>query len=506
MQQNMNYPFEIQYNTQEMLSYQDDICRFIQRTSAGLFQYCSKIILIREKNYILRTLAYRVYVQSQQQRQYTIADPLINEFKLSIGNNDPRKYVEEDHPQTLQFIQQLLGQQNDEIPTQANFNLLMQNTQINFAVQEYYSQQDQRIFYDQNNLDFSFILYIFLFNNDPYILYSSKNKDQEIRQFGASALKSNNLQMNNFKINNFQTNNQQDSLFNTAYENSEPQNFRMTLQKAKILPVILKIQNNQVKKECDICCEEYPIENEIKLNCQHSYHKECLINTLIMEIQNHQSFMNLKCINPICNQQIDGVLLKSLIPQQYDKLVKNIVEQKSNATCPKCATLMIIDQEIKGSIQQQKIKCSHCCFEICSLCNQQFHEKKENETCPHLFSQILDIFKGQPIIVCPYCNTISTKDEKCDKVDCGKCKQQLCAACSCDRIPTAAHGNHYHRKGCKNYAEWIDEKTKKPVLTEEFNEKTCKRCQETKKPCKRPMDLETYQKLKGFFNHQNLQK
>lgn len=65
---------------------------------------------------------------------------------------------------------------------------------------------------------------------------------------------------------------------------------------------------------------------------------------------------------------------------------------------------------------------------------------------------------------------------------CFSCKKELCAACSVDRIPILAHGNHYHREGCPDYKPWEDKKGK-IIKKVEFDPKKCQRCKETNNPC-----------------------
>jgi hypothetical protein len=53
-------------------------------------------------------------------------------------------------------------------------------------------------------------------------------------------------------------------------------------------------------------------------------------------------------------------------------------------------------------------------------------------------------------------------------------------------------GTHYHRKGCKNYAAWVDPETDKEIVIDEFDPKSCKICATSGVACKRPVSLEEY--------------
>lgn len=92
-----------------------------------------------------------------------------------------------------------------------------------------------------------------------------------------------------------------------------------------------------------------------------------------------------------------------------------------------------------------------------------------------------------PTLVCPFCQLFQTKDDNCNHVNCSGCKRDLCSACSVDRIPILAHGNHYHREGCPDYKPW--EVKGKIIKDKEFNERKCSKCKETKKACEYPMSL-----------------
>ena len=76
------------------------------------------------------------------------------------------------------------------------------------------------------------------------------------------------------------------------------------------------------------------------------------------------------------------------------------------------------------------------------------------------------------VIICPFCNEITTKDDNCNHVTC-VCKKDLCSLCSADRIPILAHGAHYHRIGCKHYHDF----------KEEYDPVNCMNCRVNMKQC-----------------------
>ncbi len=83
------------------------------------------------------------------------------------------------------------------------------------------------------------------------------------------------------------------------------------------------------------------------------------------------------------------------------------------------------------------------------------------------------------ISICPYCGAPGIKDEGCDHVICYNCKNDFCYSCSCKRGPILAHGNHYHRVGCKHYAQFENDEFKKD----------CAECIKAGEVCKRPTSL-----------------
>ncbi|CAD8077880.1 unnamed protein product [Paramecium sonneborni] len=68
-----------------------------------------------------------------------------------------------------------------------------------------------------------------------------------------------------------------------------------------------------------------------------------------------------------------------------------------------------------------------------------------------LSREIQKAMKGLPVFVCPFCNLMQTNDSYFNHVRCFDCNRDLCSACSVDRAPIIAHGNHYHRIGCSDY-------------------------------------------------------
>ncbi|CAD8164782.1 unnamed protein product [Paramecium octaurelia] len=241
--------------------------------------------------------------------------------------------------------------------------------------------------------------------------------------------------------------------------------------------------------QCEICSQNYEktFENQIILPCcQKIVHRNCVEDDLE---KSDDIFENKKCY--FCSKPFEMIFLKKVIGLNkfQEKVQKQIIE-KCVDTCFNCkAKFPIIPQ------QQEKIfaiKCKNCEVEICSKCRSKFHGKSSD--CYNIRQELFKVFQGQPIIVCEFCNLIQTKDDGCNHVTCYQCKMDLCSICSVDRRPILSHGNHFHRKGCDNYA--VEENKKN--MTEE-RDRNCELCKTNpNRACQIPIDLETYKKLKGY--------
>ncbi len=88
---------------------------------------------------------------------------------------------------------------------------------------------------------------------------------------------------------------------------------------------------------------------------------------------------------------------------------------------------------------------------------------------------------GLKVMPCPYCLQMSAKDEGCNHVSCYFCKNDFCFACSAKRTAILAHGNHYHRPVCANYAAYRGPDSPSPAK--------CLECRALNALCPRPHDL-----------------
>ncbi|CAK68194.1 unnamed protein product (macronuclear) [Paramecium tetraurelia] len=271
--------------------------------------------------------------------------------------------------------------------------------------------------------------------------------------------------------------------------NPKPQNEGRILTKM--------IQKEGEKSECSVCYENYyqkPDEAIMTPCCNKMAHKPCMLNMLNDNAKQQMNLETIRCY--LCEKLLKEYqeFLRSNIPKQ---LIFNIklreVLAKVTSKCCKCNSPIQASTEYK----QVQIQCLKCNTILCRYCYQEYHgENQANQSCPNLLKEILKAIDGMPVLVCPFCGTMQTKDEKCNHVKCHVCQKDLCSACSVDRSPIMDHGNHYHRVGCPDYQPWIQNGK---VMTEpKLEKRSCQKCRETGQACQFPISLEEYKQLKQF--------
>ncbi|CAD8115579.1 unnamed protein product [Paramecium sonneborni] len=304
----------------------------------------------------------------------------------------------------------------------------------------------------------------------------------------------------------FSTNNDFQQMMQKSIEKSNENVFSTqvinSLQEDKPLKKqtrLLTFSSQNENQECPICTEIYNVNsNQAILTpcCQKKLHKECIQEDLCSKAKENLNFKNVKCCN--CEQSLENnenFIKENITKQLFGEIVKKQVLASIPIKCFSCSLPIDVGQEILS--QQIQIECRRCQKKLCSLCRQEYHGKnQQNQQCPSLSVEIYKAMKGQPVLVCPFCNLMQTKDDKCNHVRCFSCQKELCSACSVDRVPIISHGNHYHRQGCPDYKQWIVKGQK--IDQPEFDIKKCKLCKQSNKPCEYPISLEEYKKSKNF--------
>ncbi|CAD8199591.1 unnamed protein product [Paramecium pentaurelia] len=240
---------------------------------------------------------------------------------------------------------------------------------------------------------------------------------------------------------------------------------------------------------CDICSNEYERipEQQIFLPCcQKPIHYKCFQE----ELQNlKEPLVNKKCC--FCHKNFETNFIKENVdPNIFKIMVENQFNLLCISECISCKGKISILPEQKQKVC--KIECENCKTTICSFCMKNFHGFEK--ICQSVKQEVLKNLEGYPIIFCPFCDFIQTKDEGCNHVTCNQCKMDLCSVCSVDRRPILSHGNHFHRIGCSDhrYKEGQEKMTKERI-------RDCQLCKQSPDAyCHIPIDLKTYKKEKGF--------
>lgn len=323
---------------------------------------------------------------------------------------------------------------------------------------------------------------------DKLIYFQKPNEFQREKNMNEKNLEIKNKEINNYKGNIVEKPYNFESHAHAIY----PQH-NYNYEEQKFIDNSIKRENVIVTKRkfcCPICSVDVSIDEDlITLNCDHKICKECLKGWLMAKYELGQwNLDNFKCFIPECNQTIDIHILKHIIGnEKFTKMCDKIVENLCmNCPYPDCKQFFM--NELKN---ENKIPCPKCQRFICSKCNDKFHDAK---ACPKFFNIALNALKNEKLNVCPECFEVYLKDDKCAHVKCMKCSTEFCFECSCLRVPTLTHGNHYHRRDCKFFFEKEDPKTKKPLKNDEYDPTHCSLCKQSGKACKRPISY------KEFYN------
>mmetsp|Transcript_99316 Transcript_99316/g.318664 ORF Transcript_99316/g.318664 Transcript_99316/m.318664 type:complete len:663 (+) Transcript_99316:93-2081(+) len=82
---------------------------------------------------------------------------------------------------------------------------------------------------------------------------------------------------------------------------------------------------------------------------------------------------------------------------------------------------------------------------------------------------------------CPRCRVgVEKSDDGCEHLRCWQCGHEFCWLCLADRKVIFAHGNHFHRPGCKIFAEYSG--------PNDYLPDRCDRCALRGKACETPFD------------------
>lgn len=83
----------------------------------------------------------------------------------------------------------------------------------------------------------------------------------------------------------------------------------------------------QAEANCHICCDDIGREDKVTLNCDHSFHKDCLRDQA-------EAYTDAVVRGPIqcasCKAPVDGNILEQLMkPQLFHKYVTKLIEAQN---------------------------------------------------------------------------------------------------------------------------------------------------------------------------------
>lgn len=83
---------------------------------------------------------------------------------------------------------------------------------------------------------------------------------------------------------------------------------------------------------------------------------------------------------------------------------------------------------------------------------------------------------------CPGCGEACEKSDPdaCDHMTCVACRKEFCWTCMADRTAILHHGNHYHGRECRFYAEYTCTDAVKYI-------DACPLCRRSGRPCRPPL-------------------
>ena len=254
---------------------------------------------------------------------------------------------------------------------------------------------------------------------------------------------------------------------------------------------------------CPICEELRELSDIKTFDCDHKICRECAYGFLNAKYEGGDWTFDIPCFDGSCQNEY---ALKH--PDSYYFLIDLIGKDKVDKMCDKLATDQINFKcanpncnfnctVIEDANQIKFVICPECDTQTCIKCKEEKHDGK---VCTALLGKMLEALGNaneNRLRVCPFCFEPYLKDQHCEHVTCLKCKNDWCFTCSVDRIPTLAHGNHYHRRDCKQFSVWTDQKNVEK-LDEEFDVNKCERCRKNNAPCKRPATMKDFYASIGF--------
>ena len=214
--------------------------------------------------------------------------------------------------------------------------------------------------------------------------------------------------------------------------------------------------------QCKICFDEQPENSFIKLLCEHSYCKTCLLKDWTEKIEKKMvDDTILKCPSENCFIPINYYILRDNLPKEiflkYDTLKTELfeIEIKSKEKviiCPNCNTLSVIWKDA-DYFKCPTCKKTWCAKENCFgdwlnherlTCNE--YKKKYDFSDADTFKLLV---KAKSWNSCPKCHAVIEKIGNCNKVRCEsmRCQKKTLFCYLCGQILIEADSASHFIKG-----------------------------------------------------------
>lgn len=194
----------------------------------------------------------------------------------------------------------------------------------------------------------------------------------------------------------------------------------------------INLYQNVYTYDCEICMNDYEIDDMYILNCNHKFCRSCLKTYLEDKINSFDRYL-IPC--PLCqykftSSEISHLISKNEYERYLDLLCQDELKKDEDVIyCPKCESTMLLPKDLVGT----KIKClnNKCNCEFCFKCKIPYTENhnckdNENNSKNDLSLNLIETIAKK----CPHCHTFIEKADGCNHMKCSNCNGEWCWVCN----------------------------------------------------------------------------